>query len=129
MEPLENNQCQLEPHTLYHGQPMEFVQHWRDVVDSNFLDRVTTRTTAAFCTVCSFLSSFFSSRPLTLYMIQHTVAIIESASDERVYECLSRDATLSLISHAQLTVDEHPEVRHRRRELHACRLQTAAIAR
>ena len=27
MEALENNQRQLEPHTLYHGQPMEFVQH------------------------------------------------------------------------------------------------------
>ena len=25
MEALENNQRQLEPHTLYHGQPMEFV--------------------------------------------------------------------------------------------------------
>jgi len=31
MEALENNQRQLEPHTLYQGQPMEFVQHWRDV--------------------------------------------------------------------------------------------------
>ena len=31
MEALEHNQRQLEPHTLYHGQPMEFVQHWRDV--------------------------------------------------------------------------------------------------
>jgi len=28
-----------------------------------------------------------------------------------------------VISHAQLTVDEHPEVRHRRLELHACRQQ------
>jgi len=27
MEALENNQRQLEPHTLYHGQPMEFIQH------------------------------------------------------------------------------------------------------
>jgi len=33
MEALENNQRQLEPHTLYHGQPMEIVQHWRDVVE------------------------------------------------------------------------------------------------
>jgi len=33
MEALENNQRQLEQHTLYHGQPMEFVQHWRDVVE------------------------------------------------------------------------------------------------
>jgi len=34
MEALENNQRQLEPHTLYHGQPMELiVQHWRDVVE------------------------------------------------------------------------------------------------
>ena len=33
VEALENNQRQLEPHTLYHGQPMELVQHWRDVVE------------------------------------------------------------------------------------------------
>jgi len=33
MEALENNQRQLEPHKLYHGQPMEIVQHWRDVVE------------------------------------------------------------------------------------------------
>jgi len=33
MQELKNNQCQLEPHTLCHGQPMEFVQHWRDVVE------------------------------------------------------------------------------------------------
>ena len=33
MEALENNQRQLEPHTLYHGQPMERVQHLRDVVE------------------------------------------------------------------------------------------------
>jgi len=33
MEALENNQRQLEPHTLHHGQQMEFVQHWRDVVE------------------------------------------------------------------------------------------------
>ena len=31
MEALEDNQLQLEPHTLYRGQPMEVVQHWRDV--------------------------------------------------------------------------------------------------
>jgi len=31
VEALVNNQRQLEPHTLYHWQPMEFVQHWRDV--------------------------------------------------------------------------------------------------
>ena len=31
MEALENNQRQLEPHMLYHRQPMELVQHWRDV--------------------------------------------------------------------------------------------------
>jgi len=33
MEALENNQRQLELHTLYHGQPMEFVQHRRDAVE------------------------------------------------------------------------------------------------
>jgi len=34
MEALENNQRQLEPHTLCHGQPMVLiVQHWRDVVE------------------------------------------------------------------------------------------------
>jgi len=33
MEALENNQRQLEPHTLCHWQPVEFVQHWRDVVE------------------------------------------------------------------------------------------------
>jgi len=33
MEALVNNQRQFEPHTLYHGQPMELVQHWRDVVE------------------------------------------------------------------------------------------------
>jgi len=33
MEALENNQRQLELQTLYHGQPMEFVQRRRDEVE------------------------------------------------------------------------------------------------
>jgi len=40
MEALENNQRQLEPHTLYHGQPMEFIQH--DVVSTSFACRPDT---------------------------------------------------------------------------------------
>ena len=47
MQELKNNQCQLEPHTLCHGQPMEFVQHWRDVVELS-RPRHNTRCTA-FC--------------------------------------------------------------------------------
>jgi len=54
MEALENNQRQLEPHTLYHGQPMEFVQHWRDVVELS----CTPSTENSWPTVLKFVKKY-----------------------------------------------------------------------
>jgi len=50
---------------------------------SNFLDGVTTRA-AAFC-------SLQLPQQLTTDAIQHTVAVVESAADERVYELTVSD--------------------------------------
>jgi len=50
---------------------------------SNFLDGVTTRA-AAFC-------SLQLPQQLTTDAIQHTVAAVESAADERVYELTVSD--------------------------------------
>ena len=136
MEALKNNQRQLEPHGAHAvpWQTMEFVQHWRDVVEPSWPHHNTR------CGVLHRLQ--LPQQPIT-DAIQHTVAVVESAADERVYECLSRvvsqwrphksklaqlkktrpTQSWDVISHAQLTIDEHSEVRQRRRELHACRQQ------
>jgi len=81
MEALVNNQRQFEPHTLYHGQPMELVQHWRDVVELSGPHHNTRR---------GVLHRLQLPQQPTTDTIQHTVAVVESAADERVYECLSR---------------------------------------